>query len=114
MKCRFEGWAEKPGGSAGRGSTRNAGGLGSIPGLGRSPGEGKDFPLQHPGLENSVDHIVAKSQTQLSDFHFHTKLKEKENVLWKDVNVTQGLEDIHFGDVFRGLPSPKEKRILKI
>ena len=46
---------------------------GSIPGLGRSPGEGKGFPLQYSGLENSmncIDHGVTKSQTQLSDFHF--------------------------------------------
>ena len=48
--------------------------LGSVPGLGRSPGEGKGYPLQYSGLENSMDytvHGVAKSQTQLSDLHFH-------------------------------------------
>ena len=42
--------------------------LGSIPELGRSPGEGKGYPLQYSGLENSVDcivHGVAKSWTQL-------------------------------------------------
>ena len=45
--------------------------LGSIPRLGRSPGEGKDYPLQFSGLENSMDCIVhANSQIQLSDFHF--------------------------------------------
>ena len=51
----------------------NAGDLGSIPRLGRSPGEGKDYPLQYSGLENSRDcrvHGVAKNRTQLSDFHF--------------------------------------------
>ena len=40
-----------------------------IPGLGTSPGEGKGYPLQYSGLENSMDgivHGVAKSQTQLS------------------------------------------------
>ena len=31
------------------------GDLGSIPGLGRSPGEGKGYPLQYSGLENSMD-----------------------------------------------------------
>ena len=36
----------------------NAGDLGSIHGLGRSPGEGKGYPLQHSGLENSMDCIV--------------------------------------------------------
>ena len=61
-----------PGGSAGKESACNAGDLGSIPGLGRSPGEGKGYPLQYSGLENSMDcivHGVAKSQTRLSDFH---------------------------------------------
>ena len=28
---------------------------GSIPGLGRSSGEGKGYPLQYSGLENSMD-----------------------------------------------------------
>ena len=42
------------------------GDLGSVPGLGRSPGEGKGYPLQYSGLENSMNCIVyrvAKSQT---------------------------------------------------
>ena len=34
------------------------GDLGSIPGLGRSPGEGKGYPLQYSGLENSMDCII--------------------------------------------------------
>ena len=62
-----------PGGSAGKESACNAGDLGSIPGLGRSPGEGKGYPLQYSGLENSMDyivHAVTKSWTQLNDFHF--------------------------------------------
>ena len=63
-----------PGGSAGKESACNVGNLGLIPELGRSPGEGKGYPLQHSGLENSMDcmvHGVAKSWTQLSNFHFH-------------------------------------------
>ena len=62
-----------PHGSAGKESTCNVGDLGSIPGLGRSPGEGKGYPFQYSGLENSMNcivHGVARSQTQLSDFHF--------------------------------------------
>ena len=53
-------------------STCNVGDLGLIPGLRRSSGEGKGYPLQYSGLENSMDlvHAVTKSQTQLSDFHF--------------------------------------------
>ena len=41
-----------------------AGDLGSIPGLGQPPGEGKGYPPQYSGLENSTDcrvHGVAKS-----------------------------------------------------
>ena len=55
-----------PCGSAGKESARNAGDLGSIPGLGRSLGEGKGYPLQYSGLENSMVytvHGVAKSRT---------------------------------------------------
>jgi len=62
-----------PCGSAGKESTCNARDLDSIPGLGRSPGEGKGYPLEYSGLENSMDCIVlgvAKSRTQLSNFHF--------------------------------------------
>ena len=58
--------------SVGKESTCNAGDLGLIPGLGRLPGEGNSCPLQYSGLENTMDYIVhgvAKSQTQLSDFH---------------------------------------------
>ena len=61
-------------GSAGKESACNVGDLSLIPGLGRSPGEGKGYPLQYSGLENSIDcivHGVAKSQMLLSDFHFH-------------------------------------------
>ena len=55
-----------PHSSVGKESTRNAWDLGSIHGLGRSPGEGKGYPLQYSGLENSMDcmvhHGVAKSR----------------------------------------------------
>ena len=61
-----------PCGSAGKEFSCNAGDLGLIPRLGRSPGEGKGYPLQYSGLENSMDYIVhgvAKSWTRLSHFH---------------------------------------------
>ena len=63
-----------PGSSAGKESTCNVGDLGLIPELGKFPGEGKGYPLQYSGLENSMDcivHGVAKSQTRLCNFHFH-------------------------------------------
>ena len=44
-----------PCGSAGKESTCNVRDLGSISGLGRSPGEGKGYPLQYSGLDNSTD-----------------------------------------------------------
>ena len=43
------------GGLYGRESACNARDLGLIPGLGRSPGEGKGYPLQYSGLENSME-----------------------------------------------------------
>ena len=67
-----------PGGSDGKESACKMGDLGSIPGSGRSPGEENSYPLQYSCLENSMDrsawwatvHGVAKSWTQLSNFHF--------------------------------------------
>ena len=59
--------------STGKESARNAKDSSSIPGLERSPEEGKGYPLQYSGLENSMDwivHGVTKNQTQLSDFLF--------------------------------------------
>ena len=61
-----------PHSSVGKESSCNAEDLGSVPGFWRSPGEGKGYPLQYCGLENSMDciaHGIAKSQTWLSDFH---------------------------------------------
>ena len=60
-----------PDSSVGQESASNVGYPRSIPRLGRSPGEGKGYPLQYSGLENSRDymaHRVAKSRTRLSDF----------------------------------------------
>ena len=73
-----------PCGSAGKESTCNAEDLGLIPGSGRSPGEGKGYPLQYSGLENSMDcivHGVAKSQTRLTDLHFYFSLKHSVSEL---------------------------------
>ena len=58
-------------------SACNVGDQSLIPGLGKSPGEGYGYPLQYSGLENSMDcrvHGIAKSWTQLSDFHFTNKI----------------------------------------
>ena len=66
-------------GSDGKKSACSVGVPGSSPQLGGSPGEGNGYPLQYSCLENSMDRGawqatvpgVAKSQTWLSDFHFH-------------------------------------------
>ena len=42
-----------------------AGDAGLIPGLGRSLGEGKGYPLQYSGLENSMDCIVHGGHKEL-------------------------------------------------
>ena len=62
-----------PDSSVGKESASNAGDLGSTLGLGRSLGEGKGYPLQYSGLENSMDYIahgVTKSRTQLATSTF--------------------------------------------
>ena len=69
-----------PYGSADKEPANNGGDLGLIPELGRSPGEGKGYPLQYSGLENSMDYNGAtQSQTQLSYFHF---TKERGELPW--------------------------------
>ena len=62
-----------PCGSAGKESTCNVETWVQSLGWKDSPGEGKGYPLQYSGLENSMDcivHGVTESQTQLSNFHF--------------------------------------------
>jgi len=56
-------------GSAGKESACNVGDLGLIPRLGRSPGEGKGYPLQYSGLENSME------------FHFHILSMEVNEII---------------------------------
>ena len=68
-----------PGGSDGKESVCNAGDPGLILGSGRSPGEGNGNPLQYSCLENPMNRgawraivdKVTKSQTRLSNWHFH-------------------------------------------
>ena len=71
------------GSSFGKESTCNAGDLGLIPGLGRSPEEGKGYPRQYSGLENSIDcivHGVTKSQTLLGNFHYWKHFFPNDNL----------------------------------
>ena len=76
------------GSSAGKESACNAGDPSSVPGSGRSPGEGNSYPFQYSGMENSMDcivHGVAKSQTQLSDFHFHFNMKSSFKQIYSEI-----------------------------
>ena len=73
-----------PDSSEGKESTCNAGDPGLIPGLGRSPGEGKGYPFQYSGLENSMNcivHGVEKSWTRLSDFHLTSRWQRATTVI---------------------------------
>ena len=75
-----------PCGSAGKESACNAVDPGSISGSGRSPGEGTGYPRQYSGPKNSLDcivHGVTKSQTQLSNFHFHFIFLGSKNHCWQ-------------------------------
>ena len=77
-----------PGGSVGKESACNEGDLDSIPELGRSLGEGNGYPIQDSGLENPMDCIVqevAKSRTQMSEFHFHIYIR-KTDIRVKNTN----------------------------
>ena len=73
----------------------------SIPELGRSPGEGKGYPLQYSGLENSMDcivHGVAELDTteRLSLFTFPGGTVDKNlpaNV--RDTGLIPGPERFH-------------------
>ena len=77
-----------PGGSDGKESGCNAGDPGLIPGSVRSHGEGNGYPLQYFCPENPMDrgawwstvHGVAKSQTQLNDYHTHTHTEQAKNL----------------------------------
>ena len=67
--------------------------MGSIPGYKRFPRGRHDNPLQYSFLENCMDggawqvtvHRVAKSQTQLSDFHFTS---HKNSILFSFLIIT--------------------------
>ena len=85
QETRFDSWVRKipwrtdrlptpvflgfPCGSAGKESAYNVGDLGLIPGLGRSPGEGKGYPLQYSGLENSMQSMGSQRLSNFQEDH---------------------------------------------
>ena len=84
-----------PGSSADKESACNAGDPGVIPGWGRSPGEGRGYPLQYCGLENSMDctvHRIAKSRTRLM------QLSSSSSNAWEiDGETVETVSDFTFG-----------------
>ena len=63
--------------------------------MGRAPGEGKSYPLQYPGLENSryyTVHGVTKCQTQLSDFQVMTDVEAETPTFWPHDAQSESLE----------------------
>ena len=67
-----------PCGLASQESAWNVGDLGLIPGLGRSLGEGKGYPLQYSGLENSMSMGSQRVGQRQSNFHFSLQYKIKK------------------------------------
>ena len=67
-------------GSAVKESTCNVGDLCLTPGLGRSPGEGKGYPLQYSGLENSMDY--SPRGLKESDLAWRLSVTHSSWVLW--------------------------------
>ena len=70
------------------------GDLGSIPGLGRSPGEGKGYPLQYSGLENSGSQTVGHDWVTVTFFHFGELKEESKSIPMAEKGRAQ------FGNVF--------------
>ena len=56
-----------PDSSVGKESTCNVGDPSSIPELGRSAGEGKGYPLQYSGLENSMDSPWGRKESDTTE-----------------------------------------------
>ena len=73
--------------------------------LGRSLGEGKDYPLEYSGRENSmyyIAHRIAKSWTWLSSFHFGNHLAVSYNVKcnpWASQTIVIKISPVNAGDV---------------
>ena len=79
-----------PGGSAGKESACKAGDLGSIPGLGRSPGQGKGYPLQYSGLENSIDCLVPRGRKESDTTERHSLAATSRKMRVRAAEVSRG------------------------
>ena len=93
-----------PCGSAGKESTCDAGDLGSIPGLGKFPGEGKGYPLQDSGLENSMGYSPwGHKELDMTEWlsislHFHIYSLNMHTCVWKEKksrNIYSSIQERH-------------------
>ena len=71
------------------------GDLGSIPGSERSPGEGKGYPLQYSGLENSMDKSDMTEQLSLSHVNNHDEYSVAETRLLGEYDLNKELPRWH-------------------
>ena len=84
--------------SVGKESACNAGDPGSIPGLGGSPEEGKGYPLQYPGLEDSMDCIVCGGSQRVGhnwvnfSFTFNVDLDCREKSIFSIKNYIESFK----------------------
>ena len=102
LLCQIHGF---PDSSVGKESSWNAGDSGSIPGLGRSPGEGKGYPLQYSGLENSIEYIVMGLQRVRHNWATCTFTNIKFNLPNKQIdNIKFNLPNIQIEFVEQVLP----------
>ena len=89
----FSVWLGFPDSSVGKEFACNAGDHSLIPGLGRSPGEGKGYPLQCSGLENSMDYSPwGHIEFHVTDWLSHD-LKECPNFF--DLGMTAQISQHH-------------------
>ena len=74
------------------------GDLGSIPGLGRFPGEGKGYPMQYSGLENSMDCMYSPWDLKESDIADRLSLVAVRRFAWKGTQNREQppLSSFHF------------------
>ena len=68
--------------SVGKESACSAGDPSSIPGSGRSPGEGKGYPLQYSGLENSMDLLLSSSHVWMWELDYKESWVLKNWCFW--------------------------------
>ena len=81
-----------PGGSDGKESTCNVGGLVSIPGLGRSTGEGHETHSRILAWTNPIDRGACKLQSmglQRVRHDWATKHNTKTHYLWQNIGIKE-------------------------